>query len=315
MAHLTPATTPATTPAMRRQMAANRKRILAREATLATHIDAIWRQAQSSITPAQAALIAAYTRELDTITGTPDESDDEGTTLPQQLPRVPPMWAKDSGHLSLLQRAVVLAVGSFATASILHVTDGQQSAVQAGAADARTLLQTALEPLAAQVGARTADALVRHAPVSALDAFVGRSQTTGNSLYTLLGTMDDATAAKVVKTLHAALASGSHPDVAARMLTDATGMARNRALTVSRTELIGAYRSASLAQYRASSDIVRGWTWIAAKDARTCAFCASMDGTEHTLGEDLNAMTHPNCRCCPGPLVKSADDLDSQLAL
>lgn len=290
------------TPAMRRAIAANRKHILAREAAIAAALAAAWHVAQGSITPAQHALINAYSAQLNADTS----GDDEGSQ-----PTVPMTWAHQSGHLAHLQRAVMLAVGSFAVASMLHVTDGQQQAVQAGATDAQALIRTALQP---HVGATTADALVRHPQSGVLHAFVGRSQTTGKPLSHLLATMDDATAQKVTKTLYAALASGVHPDTAANMLTQATGMARNRALVVARTEIISAYRSASLTTYRANADVCDGWTWMAAQDGRVCPFCASMDGTFHTLDEDLNALTHPNCRCCPAPHVKAADDLSGIVA-
>lgn len=288
------------TPAMRRAIAANRKHVLAREATIAAAMAAAWHVAQGSITPAQHALINAYGSQLDANTSGDDEEANSQHTVPMT-------WAHQSGHLPQLQRAVMLAVGSFAVASMLHVTDGQQQAVQAGATDAQTLIRTALQP---HVDATTADALVRHPNSDVLHAFIGRSQTTGKPLADLLATMDDATAQRVTKTLYAAIASGAHPDTAANMLTQATGMAHRRALVVARTEIMGAYRSASLTTYRANADVCDGWTWMAAQGA--CDICAALNGTLHPLSEDMES--HPNCRCCPAPHVKSADDLSAVVA-
>ena len=292
--------TPAIPQAIRRAVFANRKRIFAREAAIAAALSAAWHVAQGSVTPAQHALINAYGSQLNADTSV-DDNEDSGH------PSVPMTWAHQSGHLAHLQRAVMLAVGSFAVASMLHVTDGQQQAVQAGATDAQTLIRTALQP---HIGATTADALVRHPNSDVLHAFIGRSQTTGKPLADLLATMDDATAQRVTKMLYAALATGAHPDTAANMLTQATGMAQRRALVVARTEIMGAYRSASLTTYRANVDVCDGWTWMAAQGA--CDICAALDGTLHPLSEDMES--HPNCRCCPAPHVKSADDLSAVVA-
>lgn len=299
------------TPAVRRAILANRKRILAREAAIAAALSAAWHVAQGSITPAQNALIRAYSAQLDALNAdNSDDEEDSGPSFATSSSTVPMSWAHQSGHLPQLDRAVLLAVGSFAVASALHITDGQRIAVQAGATDAQALIKTALEPL--HLSVRMVDGLARGAPQNVLDGFIGKSLTTGNHLSDLLAKLDDVTAQKVTKVLYGALASGSHPTVAARMLTDATGMARNRAMVVARTEMLNAYRSASLAQFRASSDVVSGWTWLAAPGA--CPFCASMDGTHHTLDEDLSAMTHPQCRCCPAPDTKSLESILSMFA-
>lgn len=280
--------------AMRRAVAANRKRILQREAVIAGLIASAYQQAQHTIQPTQQSLLNAYGDELDTLQG--HAAEDENAPLPT----VPPSWVQQSGHGPRLERTVLLALSSFALTSRLHITDGQRQAALAGASDGKALIRTALEPLSAHLSVQMVDGLVRGAPGNVLDALIGKSLTTGNPLSALLDRLGEPTAQRVMKTLYAALASGAHPTVAARMLTRATGMARNRALTVARTEMLGAYRQAAIETYRASSDVVDGWVWLAAADA--CPFCASMNGTFHPLSEGL--VSHPNCRCCPSPVTK-----------
>ncbi len=296
-------------PAMRQQVAANRKRILAREAVIAGMLAAAYQQAQRSIHPTQQALVSAYSDELDALAAqsSDDEEDDGGPIIP---PTVPLMWIQHSGQGPRLERTMLLALASFALTSRMHITDGQRQAALQGAQDAQGLVRTALQPLTAHLSMEMVDGLAKGAPASVLDALVGKSLTTGNPLSTLLDRLGEPTAAKVMQTLQAALSSGAHPSVAARMLTNATGMAYNRALTISRTEMIGAYRHAAIDTFRASSDVVDGWIWTAAPGA--CPFCASMDGTFHELSEYLDS--HPNCRCCPRPHTKSLAEILSQFA-
>lgn len=292
---------------LRQQVAANRKRILAREAAIAGMLAAAFQHAQRTIQPTQQAVLSAYSAELDALQADDDEEDDSGPLIP---PTVPLIWTQQSGHGPKLERTVLLALASFALTSRMHITDGQRQAVLQGATDAQALVRTALQPLTLHLSMEMVDGLAKGAPKGVLDALIGKSLTTGNPLSTLLDRLGEPTAAKVMQTLQAALTAGAHPTVAARMLTNATGMAYNRALTISRTELISAYRRANIDTFRASSDVVDGWIWTAAPGA--CPFCQSMDGTFHTLDEYLDS--HPNCRCTPRPHTKPLAEILSQFA-
>ena len=70
-----------------------------------------------------------------------------------------------------------------------------------------------------------------------------------------------------------------------------------RALTISRTEVLRSYRTASLRSYQANSDIMEGWVWHGARDSRECAFCWSQEWSLHGLIEPF--ASHPRCRCSP----------------
>jgi hypothetical protein len=75
------------------------------------------------------------------------------------------------------------------------------------------------------------------------------------------------------------LLMGFSPRKTAPLLRKALGVPLSRALTISRTETLRAYRESSRESYRANSDIVQGWVWHSACDARTCAMCV----TEETI--------------------------------
>jgi SPP1 gp7 family putative phage head morphogenesis protein len=73
-----------------------------------------------------------------------------------------------------------------------------------------------------------------------------------------------------------------------------------RSLTISRTEVLRAYRAAALDSYRASG-VVTGYRWLATKDIRTCLVCLALDGQVFPLTRPVPA--HINCRCSVTPVL------------
>jgi hypothetical protein len=126
----------------------------------------------------------------------------------------------------------------------------------------------------------------------------------------LYDTFDEETAAAVQAALSTALANGMNPLTVAPMLVDA--ISPNRANLIARTEMLGAYRDAQLAMYRANSDVVQQWMWSAA-GANTCAACMFMDGSLHDLDEGLNS--HPSCRCAMLPVTRPWHDILGPLGI
>ena len=103
------------------------------------------------------------------------------------------------------------------------------------------------------------------------------------------------------------LASGVGPRKLAADMRRILGVPLTDALRIARTETNRAFRTASLADYRANAHIVTGWIWYASLDERTCGSCIAMHGTEHPLSEELD--DHPNGRCTMVPTTVSPRDI------
>ena len=102
--------------------------------------------------------------------------------------------------------------------------------------------------------------------------------------------------------LTTALATGMGPRETARLMRRQFGVGLTRALRISRTEQLRAYREASRRNYEANSDIIDGWIWLAACDSRTCAACWAMHGRKFDVKE--KPANHVQCRCVMVPSVK-----------
>lgn len=100
---------------------------------------------------------------------------------------------------------------------------------------------------------------------------------------------------------------GYNPRQIAKDMQDALGVSRNRALTISRQEMLRPYKQAALETYKENPDVVNGWVWNADLSARTCAMCISMNGTVHDVSEDFES--HVCCRCSPSPQTNSWADI------
>lgn len=118
---------------------------------------------------------------------------------------------------------------------------------------------------------------------------------------------DDATEA-MLRELTRAVPQGLSPRDAARRMVKAVegrfngGLAR--ALTIARTEIIDASRTAAAQNQMGNADILAGWVWTTALDERTCPACVAMHGSEHSL-EEPGPIGHQNCRCGRAPLTKT----------
>lgn len=122
---------------------------------------------------------------------------------------------------------------------------------------------------------------------------------------------DDAISA-MKTTLIRAVPSGWAPGRAAGEMLERTQTEFNgglsRAMTIARTEMLDAHRSAAGQLYTANKDVIQSWVWTAHLDARTCPACIAMHGTEHSV-ETPGPEGHQNCRCTGIPKTKSWAEL------
>jgi len=86
-----------------------------------------------------------------------------------------------------------------------------------------------------------------------------------------------------------------------RRVEDGFGMARQDAVTLTRTFVSAANNQARDMVYKANSDVVRGWRWMTAGDNRVCPICLALHGREFKLGEGPETPIHPRCRCVKLP--------------
>ena len=113
-------------------------------------------------------------------------------------------------------------------------------------------------------------------------------------------------AEEIRRRLFNAVALGQNADEAGREIaTSISDMIVQNAVTIARTEMFRAYRITTTEQYRYNSDVIYGWKWICSKSVRTCPLCLAMDGSDHSLSEQLD--THPSCRCTQVPLIRGYD--------
>jgi SPP1 gp7 family putative phage head morphogenesis protein len=140
-----------------------------------------------------------------------------------------------------------------------------------------------------------------HAPRQAIEALVGYAR--GNTpLGVLLDAIPGQVNGSVRDTLIAGLTLGQNPRETARQVRRAFGTGLARALNISRTETLRAYRSATLLDYQANDDILDGWVWSAACDKRCCVTCWALHGRVYKLSRFMP--NHPSCRCSLSPQLK-----------
>lgn len=283
---------------------AQRKALLTLELALARELHALWQAHvhNGPLAALLARLIRAYADELAAVR---EEMDGDPRAT------VSPLWI--ATNVEPVIRRAHTTFADYAAAALYAVTHAQGTALHRGTSDAEALVRASL--------ATELRHLARSGNPAAVAAFHGYSaHGRGNDgggetpLARLFDRIGPDAAARLRRLLLAGLSSGSHPSVVAGWIEDALGWPRNRALLIARTEMLGAYRIAATATYRANADVLDGWVWLATDDARTCAFCLSMNGTLHPLDEDMSG-THPNCRCTQQPKTKSTAAILADLGL
>lgn len=209
---------------------------------------------------------------------------------------VSPSWLFERQRLDALIEQVEREIERLMVQAEARIRAQQLEAVEAAGRHAQELAVAA-------AGRRGAAVMVNwnRLPTEALTSLVGFSGD-GSPLGELLGKLPGEAGKAVRRSLIEGLAAGQNPRQIARNIRKDLGGNLARALTISRTEVLRAYRESTHQNYLANSGILDGWMWLAAKQPRTCPACLAMDGTVHPLRERL--VDHPNGRCCAVPYSK-----------
>lgn len=94
-----------------------------------------------------------------------------------------------------------------------------------------------------------------------------------------------------------------------------------RAAALVRTSVQTVANQARLDTYQANDDVIKGVTWVATLDSRTCLKCGARDGNQWSLDHQPingsqafhNAPLHWSCRCTLSPVLKSWRELGFDL--
>lgn len=156
--------------------------------------------------------------------------------------------------------------------------------IQQGSADAGVLLQGKFDRL----------------PVAAIQNVVSNLRA-GSPLAALLDSFGTVASRYASDAILKAVTTGKNPRAIAGRVRDALGVPLHRALLISRTEAVRAYRQGSLQSYQDNG--IKQWRWVAAKSPRTCLNCLARDGEIYEVEKPFPA--HPACRCTMIPLIPS----------
>jgi hypothetical protein len=143
-------------------------------------------------------------------------------------------------------------------------------------------------------------------PTEAMTDLVGFMRN-GSPLRTLLDALGPDASQAVRDGLVRGIGSGLGPRAIARTIREGLGGNLTRALTISRTEVLRAYRESERRGYAENPDVIRGWVWACSRNLRVCPSCWAMDGTRHRVEEQMS--DHPNGACVAAPDIIGVDVL------
>jgi len=165
------------------------------------------------------------------------------------------------------------------------------------AADQRLAYQLADDVVAATLNAVGAYDVL---PTSAVRRFVEFTADPQAPLVKLIKKSWPEAADAMTRVITTAIGTGKGPAKLAGEMMREFGVGLDRALTISRTEVLRAYRHGQQDSYR-ESEVVVAYKRLSAHDSRVCLGCLFQDGERFDEYQDFDA--HPNCRCALVPVI------------
>lgn len=236
-----------------------------------------------------------------------DELELEKKRLLKAGEELPLSWFYNNERYQRLLRQVSDELHKYASYAEDRVLKQQAEAVLYGLRDAEELAMAALGEIPPGITLSWIKLNPR-----AVETMVGMNQP-GSPLHMLFSVFGAEGLSLAKTALEDAMILGQGPRDVARALRDALGVSLTRALTIARTEMLRAYRTANLASYRENRHIVKGWKWMATLDGRTCASCFAMHGKE--FGVDEKFSSHPNCRCTAAAVTPTWEEIGNRYGL
>lgn len=257
-----------------------RQQLLAREATAVNTLEA-----------AHAHTLATIQPQLNKLYKEIADKQANGETVPLS-------WLYEQKRLQTIKQLIEKSINQYGALAQMQAGQLQHVGATLGQQSAQAMLQASKPPsVKYSFGVPSQEAIHN---------IVGVTQA-GSPLADLFSGFGEEAADKASKALITGVSLGQNPRQIAPMIEQALGISRNRALVISRSECIRAYKSMQFANYQANSDVLDGWVWICALTKNSCAACVAMHGTKHPLSEELQ--DHPCGRCTAAPLTKSWSDI------
>jgi len=213
--------------------------------------------------------------------------------------------ARQGRYQTLIAQHEALTL-DFLRAAMATIEGVKDEAIDLAHADAPALTTAAMGPAPADALARVQSSFSR-LPSDQLNRLLHNAADERPLGSLLLEVVPESTQA-VKDAMASGVARGAGVRDIARDVRVASGMAQQRALLISRTEVIRAYRETSRELYE-RSPAVKGWLWWA--EVNACPVCSAEHGSEHDLSETLDS--HPSCRCTMLPVTLSWRELGYDL--
>lgn len=236
-----------------------------------------------------------------------DDLEEEQQRLLSAGEDIPMVWFYNNERYQKLLKQVSDELQKFASYAEDKTLEQQAQAVRQGLSDAEELALLALGEVPAGINIKWFSLNRR-----AVETMVGMNQP-GSPLHMLFSVFGAEGLSLAKTALEDALILGQGPRDVARALRDALGVSLTRALTIARTEMLRAYRTANLASYKENRHIVKGWKWMATLDKRTCASCFAMHGKVFDIDEEF--VSHPNCRCTAAAVTPTWEEIGNRYGL
>lgn len=194
---------------------------------------------------------------------------------PYEWPEVPGNWVFQQERWKSFYNSIRDEVAAYNKVAHGVTTDAQGGAIELGINHMRGLARQAFgSGFEKYMGnaytfAKPNDAAMR--------AMVGFTQA-GAPLASLFDRIAPEAQALAIEKMRTAIAIGQNPATLARSMQGPLGIPMWRSLTIARTETLRTYREAQRQTVLENADVLEGWVWHSARDARTCEVCWAMTG-------------------------------------